>query len=184
MDESIKRIAKHYGYDSQKMILMEEMGELTQAIVKHDRTEKEEKDATHKILIHMAERNNIIEEISDVEIMLAQMKYFYSCEGEVNCYVNNKLNRQIDRIEREKRGNEPVNVIYGVHSLDNPQASKKFIWRVPVNTTLPSVGEVVKVNCLGGVKNVLVTGIATLPRCEAYSHKTMIGKVFGDEQQE
>ena len=96
MDERIKRIAKHYGYDSQKMILMEEMGELTQAIVKHDRTEKEEKDATHKILIHMAERNNIIEEISDVEIMLAQMKYFYSCEGEVNCYVNNKLNRQID----------------------------------------------------------------------------------------
>ena len=37
-------------------------------------------------------------------------------------FVNNKLNRQIDRIEREKRGNEPVNVIYGVHSLDNSRS--------------------------------------------------------------
>lgn len=185
MDERVKLIAKYYGYENQRNKFVEETGELLQAIGRYDCFARgTNKHGAQFILEKAALKANVLEEIADVSIMLAQMVYFLGGESIVKEYVQNKVRRQIERIEREKRDSEPVNVIYATHDMENPRTGKKFIWKVPVNKATPSVGEVVKVNCLGGVKNVLVTGIATLPRCEAYSHKTMIGKVFGDEQQE
>lgn len=184
MDERIKQIADYYGYESQKSKFFEEVGELIQAVGRYNCFEKNSnKYGTQFILEELGLRNNILEEIADVRIMLDQMAYLLNGKSIVNEYVKNKVKRQIERIERDKRGSEPINVIYATHDMENPEKSKKFIWRVPKNKPVPNVGDVVKVNCRGGVKNVIVTCVSVLPQREAYRHKTVIGKVFGDEQQ-
>lgn len=44
----------------------------------------------------------LIEEIADVEIMLAQVKYLLNVEDEVNGIVVEIIKRQITRVELEK----------------------------------------------------------------------------------
>ena len=58
MHEKCKKIVDHYGVDHQLDVLVEEMGELLQAIGKLKRYNA---------------RDNFIEELSDVSIMLLQM---------------------------------------------------------------------------------------------------------------
>ena len=97
MDDRLKQIADYYGLDSQLNILQEELAELIQAISKYRR-----RDPTH-----------ILEEIADVEIMLDQVKYLIGnpvtprvfVETAVEVIRENKINRQLKRIEEETRYN-------------------------------------------------------------------------------
>ena len=82
MKEKLVKIANHYGYESQIKKLFEEMAELTVAICKDD-------------------RENIIEEIADVEVMLEQMKILLDCEGSVFLEKMHKVDRQIERMKNE-----------------------------------------------------------------------------------
>ena len=45
-------------------------------------------------------RENIIDEIADVEVMCNQLKIIFSCFGEVEERVDFKINRQLDRIAK------------------------------------------------------------------------------------
>lgn len=45
-----------------------------------------------------SEYNNLVEEIADVQIMLSQMEKFLNCEDSVLNVIEDKLNRQIQRI--------------------------------------------------------------------------------------
>lgn len=76
----IRYIADYYGKEAQTKKLIEELSELIRALVR-------------------ADNDNIMEEIADVEIMIAQIKYLYakSCDD----IINYKLDRQIDRIGTE-----------------------------------------------------------------------------------
>mgnify|MGYP000513024403 CR=1 FL=1 len=67
----------YFGIDSQKLKLIEEMAELTTAIL-HDRDGRS---------------GNICEEIADVEIVLNQLKIFYNQNGEVDSFKKMKLER-------------------------------------------------------------------------------------------
>lgn len=94
--EKIKAIADHYGYDAQSRQCIEEMGELIQAINKWwrvcgngQKTEKSTRDC----------RDNLVEEMADVQIMLWQMAYLLKTD--IQSMVNIKLDRQLDRIKRE-----------------------------------------------------------------------------------
>lgn len=96
--EKIKIIAEHYGYDSQSRQCIEEMAELTQAINKWwrvcgngQRTEKSIAEC----------RDNLVEEIADVQIMLWQIEYLLLSTPEVNQMITQKLNRQLEGIKRE-----------------------------------------------------------------------------------
>ena len=87
-----------YGYDSQSRQCIEEMAELTQAINKWwrvcgngQRTEKSIAEC----------RDNLVEEIADVQIMLWQIEYLLLSTPEVNQMITQKLNRQLERIKRE-----------------------------------------------------------------------------------
>ena len=82
MEEDIKKIAEHYGLNHQKIKLIEEMAELTQAICKGD-------------------ENNIIEEIADVEILLEQVKHLMKINITMDVMKKFKINRQLKRIENE-----------------------------------------------------------------------------------
>lgn len=91
-NEKIEYIATRYGYSKQSRQCIEEMAELTKAICKADRA------------ITVSERiellKNVQEELADVEIMVRQLKHLLG-ETEVEEQIDYKLNRQIERIERE-----------------------------------------------------------------------------------
>lgn len=94
MDEKIKKIADHYGYEPQSRQLIEEMAELTQAINKVWRTRNfpcTQVEAVRAI-------DNLFEEIADVEIMLEQIKYLMNCYSEVDEHREQKLTERIKKI--------------------------------------------------------------------------------------
>lgn len=83
-EQYIQKIADYYGLDNQTDKTIEECAELIQALVK------------------LESRENTIEEIADVQIMLKQMLYLLDCEKEVEKVMEYKINRQLERIKEEE----------------------------------------------------------------------------------
>ena len=71
------KIAEYFGIRKQTMQLIEEMTELTQAFCKESRGIK----------------SNIVEEIADVRLVLAQLIYLLNCEDEVQKIEKSKVER-------------------------------------------------------------------------------------------
>ena len=85
----MKLLIDHYGHESQKMMLLEEMAELQKEICKEFRGELN-KDA-------------ITEEVADVLIMLEQVQMMYDISDiRLLEITNEKLVRQLRRIVDEK----------------------------------------------------------------------------------
>lgn len=74
-----RMIFSHYGARHQKLKLIEEMAELTQAILKGD-------------------ENHIAEEMADVQILLDQLRLGMEMDGLIAQFIDMKLARQIARI--------------------------------------------------------------------------------------
>lgn len=93
MDSPYRTIVNHYGIDNQLDILVEECGELIQAVSKYKRSKGAE-----------AELEHLAEEMADVEIMLEQIVEGIDdgkgirFRGMKTKYKMAKLHRQIDRI--------------------------------------------------------------------------------------
>ena len=106
-EEKIRKIGRHYGYDAQSRQCIEEMAELTQAINKYWRTELQYgKNLCNPWDGYMPDNSeeyyNLVEEIADVQIMLEQMKFFLAAGNEVDEIIDEKLDRQIERIKNER----------------------------------------------------------------------------------
>lgn len=114
---NIIAIANYYDYDSQSRQLIEEMAELTVAINKlwrksllygfislEDIHREEAKYANSTKFIEEKEVQNVIEEIADIEIMLAQIKYLLGCQDEVEQEKERKILRQLERMKEEVEG--------------------------------------------------------------------------------
>lgn len=94
--------AKYYGYEAQSNQLVEECAELIQAVNKYRRVETglgqpvaEDKKAIA--------RDNLVEEIADVELMLEQVKYLLQIpEDELLAVKTFKVNRTRERMESSK----------------------------------------------------------------------------------
>lgn len=104
--EKIRTIARHYEYDEQSRQCIEEMAELTQAINKYWRTELQRGKNLYNpwdgyMPDNSEEYYNLVEEIADVQIMLEQMKFFLAAGHDVNRIIDEKLDRQIYRIEHK-----------------------------------------------------------------------------------
>ena len=85
----MKLLIDHYGHESQKMMLLEEMAELQKEICKEFRGE--------------LNKEAITEEVADVLIMLEQIQMMYHIsETKLHKITNEKLHRQLRRIEDEK----------------------------------------------------------------------------------
>ena len=87
-DGRIIRIANHYGYTAQSDIMIEECGELVQAICKLRRAWSDER------------LDNVKEELADVLIMARQLRVMLGAD-DIDRIINNKLDRQLKRIEAE-----------------------------------------------------------------------------------
>lgn len=90
IDERLKQIANHYGLNEQLNILQEECAELIQAASKYKR---------RKLI---DDYQHIVEEIADVEIMIAQVKYLLKIPNyHVDGVKAEKIIRQLERIQNE-----------------------------------------------------------------------------------
>lgn len=97
--EKIEYIADYYGWDKQYMMVVEEMSELTKAICKHRRMWGRNPEGH---LIPSRERDAMLEEAADVQVMLYQAAYLLRAEEEIGRIVEEKLDRQIGIIGEEK----------------------------------------------------------------------------------
>ena len=106
----IKQIADHYGMQSQQEMLIEECSELIQAMQKMKRADIADPEECNKCM------QNLLEELADVTIMIEQMKCYLTPAllEDYNRDITQKLDRQLKRIENEKkeyeRWREEVNV--------------------------------------------------------------------------
>ena len=82
--EVLTQAIKRYGVVSQVNMMFEEMSELQKELCKHLRG-----------------KDNLTEEIADVEIMLAQMKAIFGCAAMVEGWRQTKVDRLANRLERE-----------------------------------------------------------------------------------
>ena len=91
--------ADYYGYDAQSNQLIEECAELIQAINKHKRVLHNGQSVNMTLKESI---NNVSEEIADVEIMLAQIKYLLGInEQYIDTIKEMKIKRTAQRIEKE-----------------------------------------------------------------------------------
>ena len=97
-NETMKRVTElavnHYGNGHQITKCIEEVGEFLQALGRYNIAEEGEPALLAK--------GNLQEEIADAIIMLQQMRLIYGQE-EIDWWINFKLERLEDRIEKEKK---------------------------------------------------------------------------------
>lgn len=97
-EESIEEIADYYGRVAQDNLLIEECAELIQAINKYHRAFNHgSSEEIYKAY------DNFVEEIADVEIMLAQAKYLHDIpKGMIENIMGHKIDRTLKRMREEK----------------------------------------------------------------------------------
>ncbi len=100
--EKARKILNYYGETKQVRQLMEECAELIQAASKYERSFESSDTAA----VNRAE-HNFIAEVADVLIMIEQITSALFQEPEktniINDMIEYKLNRQLERIEKEER---------------------------------------------------------------------------------
>ena len=97
MTDGIKEIADYYGLDDQLDQLVEECAELIKEVQKYKRAKKSHDEGAVFIT-----KLRIQDERVDVEVMLQQMRYLSNDNVEMNLHIDEKIKRQLKRIEREK----------------------------------------------------------------------------------
>lgn len=98
MQNDIELIASLCGYEAQSRQLIEEMAELTQAINKVWRMEQKDKLSITESITLDAYKNNVVEEIADVQIMLWQMLCLLGAQDKIEPVIARKIDRQLERL--------------------------------------------------------------------------------------
>lgn len=88
--QAYKKFLDEWGYDAQSLMCIEEMSELTKALCKYKRFNKEQSSPEIK--------QNILEEIADVLNTAEQMKYYFG-EEEVEKIRREKIERALKKIK-------------------------------------------------------------------------------------
>ena len=100
MKENLLKIINNYGLSSQLKKLSEEIFELQEAIVIRER---DYKSCDTTIKMDMENKKHIEEEFADCCIVLEQFKAYYNLDNDrIINIMKQKINRQLDRIEKEK----------------------------------------------------------------------------------
>lgn len=101
MKDKLMQIVKHYGIKPQLKYIHSEYYELDEAIIQKEYpaiVKGHKNDELDRL-----ENNHIAEELADVMVMLKQFQYYYDIEDEqIKKIMESKINRQLERIEREK----------------------------------------------------------------------------------
>lgn len=98
----LHEVIKTYGNNAQIDVAIEEMSELTKALMKHRRAIKSQSKTDIGSIDFEEKRNNVIEEMADVEIMIQQLVMIYDCRDEVKEQIDFKVKRLQDRLKKTK----------------------------------------------------------------------------------
>lgn len=97
MKEQLMKIINNYGVIPQLKHFNSEVFELNEAIIRYDDEEYKYFDKVEK-----CHKDNITQEIADCYVMLEQFRLYYDIPAEqIKEQMQFKINRQLDRIERE-----------------------------------------------------------------------------------
>ena len=94
--EILYKVIDTYGKDKQIDIAIEEMSELTKALLKYRRSKHGDKTCGNNLV------GNIVEEIEDVQIMLDQMKIIYGSSESGRRYKIYRLKERLDGENNDK----------------------------------------------------------------------------------
>lgn len=101
--EDLLKIINTYGISSQLKYFQSEVFELNEAIINYELKSTVEYEIPLTEII--GAKDHIAEEIADVMVMLEQFKLYYGISSEeITKIFWNKVDRQINRIEKEKKG--------------------------------------------------------------------------------
>lgn len=101
MKDNLLEIIKHYGVLKQLKYIHTEYFELDEAIMGYESAGWDFNDEDCKD-IETKYKNHIIEELADVYVMLEQFRVYYGINsGEVGEIMNQKISRQLQRINEE-----------------------------------------------------------------------------------
>ena len=92
------KIADHYGENHQMLKAVEEMAELSQVIIKAVNDPSKDRFYAETL------KDELLSELADVIIMTEQLVKYVAdndCATLLDGMVNSKLNRQLERMERE-----------------------------------------------------------------------------------
>jgi len=96
MEEKLLKIINHYGVLPQLKYFQSEVFELNEAIICEEISKHDDEVNNYKSI------KDIAEEIADVCVMLLQFKEYYHIDGnDILRIMNKKIDRQLDRIEKE-----------------------------------------------------------------------------------
>lgn len=94
-DEGLERIAKHYGAEHQIVKAAEEFSEAATAAIRYSAALRED-DRIDRYM-------NLIEELADAEVMIAQLKILFPNLETAMAHVRTaKVTRQLERIKKEE----------------------------------------------------------------------------------
>ena len=101
-DNRIKQIADANGMEVIYNKSFEEIGELNTALARYQAEENTRyKGIVEDLLIHHEVRDNLIDELADVQIMCKQIAYKLNLEKEVKDMIEYKIKRQIERMGKK-----------------------------------------------------------------------------------
>ena len=117
MNEKLRKIINHYGVNKQLKYFQSEIFELNEAIIKYEERKRNPIDIIFNTLEPiMASMNNrkikktteaIKGEIADVMVMLKQLQLYYNIStDEVKEVMKSKIDRQLQRINKEVKQND------------------------------------------------------------------------------
>lgn len=105
MKDDLLKIVNNYGINNQQRKFWEESGELSEAITTHELKKSFEYEIPLTEII--GTKKHIAEELSDCFVMLKQFQYYYDIEdSEIEKIMEEKINRQLRRIEEENNAIE------------------------------------------------------------------------------
>lgn len=93
----LHRAINTYGCEAQTDMAIEEMSELTKALLKNRRAEK-----SPDLFDYITTENEIAEEMADVVIMLWQLFLMHSNTENVRYWVDRKIKRLAERLDRKE----------------------------------------------------------------------------------
>lgn len=101
--EILQQAVSTYGKAAQTDMAIEEMSELTKALLKYRRLENSLKSADCK---QAQAKQNIYEEIADVIIMLTQLTMIYGGKDEIKTFIEGKVLRLAERLDEAAKLND------------------------------------------------------------------------------
>lgn len=94
---NLNTIVEKYGENPQIDMAIEEMSELTKALLKYRRKKNSSAAFDEKEL-----RAAVIDEIADVSIMVTQLQIIFNCVTEADERIAYKIDRQMNRIKEQE----------------------------------------------------------------------------------